>query len=295
MRGCFILEDLYDRLRIISFSREIIYSIIIFLIIGLFRKIITRLLHFYIEDVQAFHKYKKITNRFTYFVTAIFMFFIWSKNVYSLGTFFGLLSAGIAIALKDLLTSVAAWIFIISRKPFGIGDRIEIGNVAGDVVDIRIFQFTIMEIGNWVDADQSTGRIIHIPNHRILSDNLANYSAGFEHIWNEIAVVITFESDWEKAKSILESIIKEHSKLHTNELVKKLRKATKKYHIHYKNITPIVYTSVVEHGVKLSIRYLCMPRSRRTTVDRLWQDILKEFNLCEDVELAYPTQRFIVK
>jgi small-conductance mechanosensitive channel len=278
----------------LSINREIIYSIILFFIIGVFRKVIIKLLHSYIEDVSQFHKYKIMTNRILYFIASVFIILIWSKNVSSLGTFFGLLSAGIAIALKDLLTNAAAWIFIISRRPFTIGDRIEIGGVAGDVVDIRIFQFTIMEIGNWVDADQSTGRIIHIPNHKILTDNLANYSAGFEHIWNEIEVVITLESDWKKAKQILEIIIKEHAKLHTNELTKKLKKATKKYQIHYNNITPIVYTEVVGYGVKLTIRYLCMPRSRRTTVDRIWRDVLNKFNACEDVELAYPTQRIVM-
>lgn len=289
------MQDMYKQLAEISFSKEVLYTIVLFLILGLFRKVIHKLLHSYMEDVQLFHRYKKISNRFTYVVGLIFIFLIWSNSVYSVGTFFGLLSAGIAIALKDLLTSIAAWLFIISRRPFSIGDRVEVGNVAGDVVDIRIFQFTIMEIGNWVDADQSTGRIIHIPNHKILTENLANYSAGFEHIWNEIEVVITFESDWKKAKATFESIIDEHAKLHTNELAKKLKKATKKYQIHYNNITPIVYTDVVEHGVKLSIRYLCMPRSRRTTVDEIWRDILKTIDGCNDIELAYPTQRIIMK
>lgn len=288
------MQETYNRLITLSFGKELFYTIILFLILGLFRKLILKLLHSYIEDVQMFHRYKKVANRFSYIVGAVFIFLIWSNSVYSVGTFFGLLSAGIAIALKDLLTSIAAWIFIISRRPFSIGDRVEVGSVAGDVVDIRIFQFTIMEIGNWVDADQSTGRIIHIPNHKILTENLSNYSAGFEHIWNEIEVVITFESDWKKAKALFETIIEEHAKLHTNELAKKLKKATKKYQIHYNNITPIVYTDVVEHGVKLSIRYLCMPRSRRTTVDEIWRDILNTIDSCDEIELAYPTQRLIM-
>ncbi|HAW79639.1 MAG TPA: mechanosensitive ion channel protein MscS, partial [Balneola sp.] len=68
--------------------------------------------------------------------------------------YFGLLSAGLAIALKDPVTDLAAWMFIIWRKPFDVGDRIELGKSKGDVIDIRPFKFTILEIGNWVDADQ---------------------------------------------------------------------------------------------------------------------------------------------
>ena len=81
---------------------------------------------------------------------------------------------------------------------------------AGDVIDIRLFQFSINEIGNWVDADQSTGRIIHIPNGIVFTEPQANYTAGFQYIWNEIPVLVTFESDWKKAKQILTDIVNHH-------------------------------------------------------------------------------------
>ena len=121
----------------------------------------------------------------------------------SVGTFLGLVSAGIAIALKDPLVNMVGWLFILIRQPFKVGDRIQIGSAAGDVIDIRLFQFSINEIGNWVDADQSTGRIIHIPNGIVFTEPQANYTAGFQYIWHEISVLITFESDWKKAKQIL--------------------------------------------------------------------------------------------
>lgn len=279
----------------IPYTKEIVGTIVVLLIIGLIRRVINRLLHSYIEDVQIFHKYRRITNRTCFTLMFIFLLLIWLKTGTSLSTFLGLLSAGIAIALKDLLASVAAWLFIIARKPFVIGDRIEIGAVAGDVIDFRIFQFTIMEIGNWVDADQSTGRIIHIPNHKVFTENIANYSAGFEHIWNEIEVVFTFESNRKKAMAMLNSILDEHAEKYMNEVDKKLKKASKKYHILYKNLTPIIYTEAVDHGVKMTMRYLCKPRSRRTTVDGIWRDLLDRIDHEPSVELAYPTQRVVLK
>lgn len=288
------MNKLLNHLQEMPYTSQVIGTVVVVVVIGLIRRLITKLLHSYIEDVQVYHRYKRITNRTCFTAISIFLILIWLKTGTSLGTFFGLLSAGIAIALKDLLASIAAWLFIIARKPFVIGDRIEIGNVAGDVVDFRIFQFTIMEIGNWVDADQSTGRIIHIPNHKILTENLANYSAGFEHIWNEIEVVITFESDRQKARELLEEILEEHSAKHIHQVDQKLKKASKKYHILYKNLTPIIYTEAVEHGVKMTLRYLCKPRSRRTTVDGIWRDILKRLDHEPSVELAYPTQRIVM-
>lgn len=276
------------------YIKDVVLTVAVVIIIGFIRRLVNRLLHSYIEDGQVYHRYKSVSNRSSFTVITIFLLIIWFKAGTSLGTFFGLLSAGIAIALKDLLASVAAWLFIIMRKPFVIGDRIEIGQVAGDVVDVRIFQFTIMEIGNWVDADQSTGRIIHIPNHKILTENLANYSAGFEHIWNEIEVVFTFESSREKARILLNAVLNEHAEKHIHEVDRKLKEASKKYHILYKNLTPIIYTEAVDHGVKMTLRYLCKPRSRRTTIDAIWRDLLDRLDGEPEVELAYSTQRVIV-
>src|SRR5207247_865051 len=93
--------------------------------------------------------------------------------------------------------------FILWRRPFEVGDRVQIGPHAGDVIDLGLFQFTLNEIGAWVNADQSTGRIIHVPNGKVFTDPVANYNKGFRYIWNEVPVVVTFESDWRKAKQIL--------------------------------------------------------------------------------------------
>ncbi len=190
--------------------------------------------------------------------------------------------------------NIAAWFFIIWRRPFEVGDRIQIGENSGDVIDQRLFQFTLLEIGNWVDGDQSTGRIIHIPNSKVFNESQANYSKGFKYIWNEIFVVVTFESDWKKAKDILRSIADKHAEHLSIEAEKKLKEAAKKFMIFYNNLTPNVYTDVKASGIQLTIRYLCEPRRRRSSVRDIWEDILVEFAKYDDIDLAYNTQRIVI-
>jgi len=288
------MEQLKTVLEFIPNTGQFIATLVAISLSWLIRRIIHRLLHTYIEEVQVYHRYRKITTYTLFSITTLFLILIWSEDFMSLTTFLGLVSAGIAIALKDLLTSIAAWLFIISRKPFMVGDRIQVGDLHGDVIDLRIFQFTLMEIGNWVDHDQSTGRIIHVPNHKVITTELANYSAGFEHIWNEISIVITFESDWKKAKQVLSDLIMEHAEHQTSGVDEKLKKASRKYMIYYNKLTPIVYMDVVDHGVQLTMRYLCKPKSRRTTVDHIWTDVLEKFSSEDRIELAYPTQRMVI-
>ena len=128
------------------------------------------------HDGRLRYRWQKATAYITTPIALLIVGRIWFAGFQSIATFLGLVSAGIAIALKDILVNLAGWVFIIWRRPFALGDRIQIGQHAGDVIDVRLFQFTLNEIGNWVQADQSTGRIIHIPNGKVLTEVIANYS-----------------------------------------------------------------------------------------------------------------------
>ncbi len=265
----------------------------ILVIVGLWavRTFINKLLFSRLKNVRERYFWKNVVRNIQYALVIIIISSIWVDRIGSLATFFGLVTAGLAIALQDPLVNVAGWLFLIIRRPFEVGDRIEIDDCAGDVIDIRFFQFTLNEINNWVDADQSTGRIIHVPNGRVFKVSQANYTQGFSHIWNEIGVVVTFESDWQKAKGLLEGIVREHSEHLSRAAEKKLIEASKKYMIFYKTLTPIVYTAVVDIGVKLSMRYLVNPRRRRNSEHKIWEDILVTFKQHDDIDFAYPTQR----
>jgi small-conductance mechanosensitive channel len=104
--------------------------------------------------------------------------------------------------------------------------------------------------------------------------------------------MITFESDWHKAKKILSNIA--HSTVeHLSEGAREqIRQAAAKYLIFYGALTPIVYTSVKASGVLLTIRYFVNPRQRRSTEQNIWESILDAFAKEPDIALAYPTTRF---
>jgi small-conductance mechanosensitive channel len=271
---------------------NIIYSLLVIIITAILQSIILKAIHLRVKDVKNKYYWGNAI-RYTRFILAfIIIAGIWLQEFSSIATFLGLLTAGLAVALKDPIVNLFAWIFILVRKPFTVGDRIQIGEHAGDIIDIRVFQLTLNEIGNWVDADQSTGRIIHIPNGKVFTETQANYTQGFSHLWNEIRVLITFESNWEKAKKILNEIILEHTSEYTTSAKEKLIEASKKFMIFYNTLSPNIYTSVKDSGVLLTIRYICEPRKRRATEHVIWEDILKAFAKHEDIDFAYPTQRF---
>jgi small-conductance mechanosensitive channel len=287
------VDWLTDNLGISSgVQTRLMTSVLAILFVWLLRVLIVKLISRRVTGVRTQYRVHKTSRYIAGTLIILIVGRIWFEGVGSIATFLGLLSAGLAIALKDLILNFVGWLFIVWRRPFEVGDRIEISSFRGDVIDIRLFQFTLMEIGNWVQADQSTGRVIHVPNGLVFSAALANYSKGLEYIWNEIPVLVTFESNWKKAKEQLTEIVNLRHQSAGIKAEAKVREAAGKYMIFFKNLTPIVYTTVKDSGVLLTIRYLCPPRRRRGSEQELWEDILTAFADHPDLDFAYPTTRF---
>jgi small-conductance mechanosensitive channel len=244
---------------------NLVFSGLIVLCLWLLRWWFISLVNARVADPKVRYSWRKGSTYIFFTLSVLFVGALWIDDVGPLTTYLGLLSAGLAIALRDPLTNLVAWMFIISRRPFSVGDRVQIGDFAGDVVDLRVFQFSLMEIGKWTENEQSTGRVIHVPNGQVFTMPLANYTRGFEYIWNEIPITVTFESDWAKARSILQKIADQHDADVNPETIEKAKKISEDYLIFYEHLTPIVYTSLEENGVTLSVRYICEPRQRRTS------------------------------
>ena len=275
-----------------STQAKILFSLLIIIFLWLVQLFVLRMIWKKTTNIKTRYTWKRSLS----FIISLFGFIlisaVWLPAFKQFGAFLGLLSAGVAIALKDPLTNLAGWFFIVVRKPFIVGDRVQIGQHAGDVIDIRLFQFTLLEIGNWVEADQSTGRIIHMPNGKVFLESQANYSTGFEYIWHEIPVLVTFESNWKKTKTILHEVVTKHAEHLSATAGKEIFEASRNYMIYYKNLNPIVYTKVKDSGVQFTMRYLCNPRKRRGTENDIWEEVLTQFEKHNDIELAYPTTRF---
>ncbi len=288
------LDELFSTLSIDltnNFQRNLLFSLLIIILLWLVRWIALRVIHKrYADNTRTLYNLRKTIEYASVVLGILLVGRLWLEGIGTLVTYLGLLSAGIAIALQDLIVALAAWVFIVWRRPFVVGDRIEIDGNLGDVIDIRLFSFSMLEIGRRINAEQSTGRIIHVPNGKVFSEVLTNMHQGFPFIWNEIPVMVTFESDWEKAKAILVNIINELAP-DVAEAVRRGRSSGQRFVISYGNVSPTVYTSVADSGVVLTLRYMVDPRKRRGSEQEIWESILRAFKLHWDIDFAYPTQR----
>lgn len=211
------------------------------------------------------------------------LFAIWIERTSTLFIAYGILSAGVAIALQDVLRNITGGVLLIIARPIKAGDRIQVGETTGDVLDIGSFSTTIMEIKEWVDADQYTGRIISIPNSFVLNQTIKNYTKDYSFIWDEIRILLIYGSNWKKAREIVlktaDPIVGEFESLARRELLL----MGEKYFVTTYEVQTNLYMKMEENWIEMRLRYVVEPRKRRVVSNNLISNILEALEKEDDI------------
>ena len=281
------LLELSLKFQDVSILVRIIVTLVLIFIFHLVKKGICAFLDKLKSDSRNIIKYKKTTALSIKIISAIVIIPIWMYESKDILTFLGIFSAGLAFAFRDVVASFMGWLIINTQKPFQIGDRIKLGKILGDVLAVDWFYTTIIEVMEDENKTygQSTGKITHIPNIKVLTEELVNETNSFPFTWNELEINLTLKSNWKKAKDILMSIAKDKVGDIEQEAKDSLRIASKTLPIYYENLSHTIYTSI-EHGrVCLKLRLICKARNYRNLKHDLVEEILEEFSKHEDIEL----------
>lgn len=270
---------------------QVVGSILLILMGYIFTRVSNRFINSQFDDTNRRHVFRKLVNYSTTTIVLLILIFLWIRNLTYLTAITGFLAAGIAIAMRDVIMSLFGWIKIIWTRPFNVGDRIQVQSIEGDIIDITPLHTVILEVGNWIDANQSTGRIVFIPNNVIFLESVFNSTLGFPYLWDEFSIVLTFESDIDKARSIIGDQLDDIIGINYRRARQEIQKMGDRYAIQYNNLGARVYTSIEDNGVKMTMRYLTRVRGRREVNSRLSKKVLALINETDDVELAYPTYR----
>ena len=211
---------------------------------------------------------------------------IWVNDIQALMVFFGIIGAGIAIALQDLFKNFGGSLTILLTGTYSVGDRIEIDGRYGDVMDIGIMNTTMMEIRGWVAGDQATGRLIIIPNGKILTESVQNFTRDHSFLWDEIQIPVTNDSDWKRAVTILTSIVEEETNEISQIAEKEIERIGEKFFLPKKDISPAVYITQTDNWILLSVRFVTYARERRAVRSRLNRLIIEAFEEEQNIEIA---------
>lgn len=259
-----------------NYLTSAIESVIIIIIFKLIDKIFEFLNNkFNKNDRKKYKLNKKMHLLISVFIIIAFII-IWQNYFKNFLTLISFVSAALTFALRDIILNFFSGIYIKLNKPFSVEDRIEINDNIGDVININYLSFEILEVKEEEKGEQSTGIIVQIPSSKIFSYAVKNYSKAFKYIWKEMEVNVPIDSDIEKSKKELYKIINSNETLKKipNKMKNQLNNVVGEYRIYYNNLEPIIYTSIVENHVKLTIRFLCHPKKVRNIESDIWNKIL---------------------
>ncbi len=242
--------------------------------------------------VQADAKYRarKLFDVSGYLLVVVLITVVYSDKLGGLTVALGVAGAGIAFALQEVIASVAGWLAIMFGGFYRTGDRVELGGIKGDVIDIGVLRTTLMEVGQWVDGDLYNGRIVRIANSFIFKQPVFNYSADFPFLWDEIKIPVMFGSDYDRARTLFDKVLREVAGGLTEDSQAKWKGMVSKFMVEDARTKPWVTMTFNDNWVEFTLRYVVDYKQRRTTRDALFTRLLREIEASDNaVRLASAT------
>ncbi|MBV6627115.1 MAG: mechanosensitive ion channel [Rivularia sp. (in: Bacteria)] len=270
---------------------KLIEVVIGIVIIALIFRFIRQSIPRYIQDSDIRYRTRKTISFIGYIVMLLFTVFVFSDRLGQFTVIFGVVGAGIAFALQEVIASFAGWVAISLGQFYKPGDRVQLGGIMGDVIDISILRTTLMECGDWVKADLYNGRIVRIANSFVFKEPVYNYSADFAFVWDEIKIPVKYGSDHRLAREILEQVALEVSGEYISSAKQQWHKMTNKYLIEDARIEPMITLITNDNWMEFTIRYVVSYKQRRMKKDQLFTRILDEFENTKG-KITFASQTF---
>ena len=240
-----------------------------------------------IEDPSVRFTLQRVMHLIAALAIAVIVISIIFVNWYAALAAFGIGSIIVGLAVQTPMKSFIAWIYILVRQPYRVGDRIQIGDATGDVIDVGYLDTTLWEFGGkYISGDHPSGRLIKFPNEKVLDEIVYNYSWPlFPYIWNEIKFYVAFNADLEFISSTMQKIAEEELGKEMMERVQTFRDLLAR--------TPVDELEVREHPrvifrvsentwLEAIVRYLVPPREAGRVKTRLIKKLLAALNTAPD-------------
>jgi len=280
-------------------QRQLLISLTLLLAVIAVLLLLRFLVARYVEDPDRRYAANRSLSLVMTLVLTIGLAIIFLRQFPHLFTGIGVVLAGVAIALQEVILSFFGFFAIRGARGYRIGDWVRIGDSYGEVVDIGLLVTILEEVTPFgVSGHQGgakTGALIWINNNAIFREKMTNFTRGFPYIWCVLPYTVTFESNWERAEEILLGIVEGNEEILTTAKLarKRVTEAASTFAIKVDNTAPRVRTWTADSGIELRLRFMAHPRRRRALIDGVNRDVIKAITAAEGIDFAYNTLRVI--
>lgn len=199
-----------------------------------------------------------------------------SGSVSSVVASFGIVGAGVAFALQEVITSAAGRLALTSGRFYRVGDRVQLGGIKGDVIDIGLLRTTLMEVGDWVQGDLYTGRVVRVANSFVFKEPVFNYSGDFNFLWDEVRIPVTYGASHAEARAMLDRVLHEVVSEFVAPAALEWREMTSRYRVENARLDPSVTLVLTDNWMEFTLRFVVPFDRRRAVKDRLYTRVLEE-------------------
>jgi small-conductance mechanosensitive channel len=257
-----------------KFLNAFFVLIALFVVFRILRGLILRR----ISDPASRYRVRKAAALILFAAGFILLTAIFSERLRSFSVAIGVTGAGVAFALQEVIMSFAGWLAIAFGGYYKAGDRIILGGTMGDVIDIGMLRTTLMECGEWVQADLFNGRIVRISNSFVFKQPVFNYSGDFAFLWDEISIPIKYGSDYHLARRLIDQAGKELVGPYSDQYKEAWKAIAKKFLVETQSLEPAVSIRPSDQWIEFTLRYIVEYRKRRQTKDRIFWRILEDID-----------------
>jgi small-conductance mechanosensitive channel len=273
----------------VGIALKLFLSLLVVVVTLIVYRVIRNTIKRRVEDVTRLQSMRVAARNVLAVAGFLIIALVWLPRGNNLLTALGILGAGLAIASQEMVGSLVAGLNIWLGNIYRVGDRVRIGDVVGDVMDISLLRTTVMEVGEWVKADQYTGRVVTVANRQVWVNSVYNFTQHWGYLWDEITLPITYESDWQRATELM----LEHGQTYTAELQTdaeaKLSMMLDRYPLKDTKVEPTLYLAMTDNWIEMTLRFVVDAQERRKVKGQLHQDLLQHFQAEENISLASMT------
>ncbi len=229
-----------------------------------------------IKDTDTKYRVRKSVTLGGYLLAVVVLTVVFSDKLGNLTVALGVAGAGIAFSLQEVIASIAGWFAISLAGFYKVGNRVQLGGIKGDVIDIGVLRTTLMEVGEWVKGDLYNGRIVRIANSFVLKEPVFNYSADFPFLWDEITIPVRHGSDHRLAREILHRAVDDLVGSYARQAESSWKSMVEKFNIVDARVQPMVTLAVNDNWLEFTIRYVVDYKARRSIRDALFTRMLDD-------------------
>jgi len=258
--------------RVVQLITVVVGLVLVVIVVRLINRSFGR----WVRDSEARYRARKGVTFLGYLTAFLVIIAVYGHNLGGLTVTLGVAGAGIAFALQEVIASFAGWFAISMAGFYRTGDRVQLGGIKGDVIDIGVLRTTLMEVGEWVQADLYSGRVVRIANSFVFKEPVFNYSAEFPCLWDELRFPVKYGSDWREARALLERVAEEVVGEYTRQARVAWQGITRAFMVEDASVEPLVTMRATDNWIEYTLRYVTDYKSRRLTNDRLFTRIVEE-------------------